>query len=284
MNLIIDCGSTKAEWAIIKDKKLLKRFVTDGFNPNYTDKNNILSITLNELSYKPFIQDITDLFYYGSGCADEQNCEIIKEFLLSIFFKAKITVNSDILSACHALLGNKKGIACILGTGSNSCCYDGGKIVENAVSLGYILGDDGGGDYIGKTLIRDYFYGKMPLELRKEFENEYDINVKSFVNTLYHEIQPAKYLGSFAVFAGKHQNNSYIEKLCNQCFDDFIKNFILRFKSCYDYEINFVGSVAYHFQNILKKRLTSYGLKTGKILKDPMPGLIDYYTRIPSLI
>lgn len=284
MNLIIDCGSTKAEWTIIKGKELLKRFVTDGFNPNYTDKNNILSIILNKLVYKSFIQDITNVFYYGSGCADEQNCKIIKEILSSIFFKAKIMVNSDILSACHALFGNKKGIACILGTGSNSCRYDGEKIVENAVSLGYMLGDDGGGDYIGKTLIRDYSYGKMPLELCKEFENEYNINVKSFVNTLYHEIQPAKYLGSFAVFAGKHQNNSYIEKLCNRCFDDFIENFILCFKSCYDYEISFVGSVAYYFQYILKKRLTFYGLKTRKILKNPMSGLIDYYTRIPSLI
>ena len=176
MKLIIDCGSTKADWVIVKGDKTIKKFQTEGFNPNYTDKKNISSIITNEVGYKSYIQDITEIFFYGTGCGKTQNCNLIHELLKSVFDKADIFVTHDIMAACHALFGNNKGIAYILGTGSNSCYYDGDNIVEKAVSLGYIIGDDGSGSHIGKELLRAYFYKEMPDELSYIFEKEYNIN------------------------------------------------------------------------------------------------------------
>ena len=143
MKLIIDCGSTKADWVILNGNNIVLSFNTEGFNPNYTDKDTISSIVLNNTSYQTYIQGITDIYFYGTGCGNQDNCNIIKDIFQSIFFNAKISVTHDLMAACHALFGDKNGIACILGTGSHSCHYDGEEIVNKAVSLGYIIGDDG---------------------------------------------------------------------------------------------------------------------------------------------
>lgn len=279
MKLIIDCGSTKADWVIVKGDKTTKKFQTEGFNPNYTDKKNISSIITNEVGYKSYIQDITEIFFYGTGCGKTQNCNLIYELLKSVFDKADIFVTHDIMAACHALFGNNKGIACILGTGSNSCYYDGENIVEKAVSLGYIIGDDGSGSHIGKELLRAYFYKEMPDELSYIFEKEYDIDIMSIIDKIYHNSQPSKYLASFSKFAFDNINHEYIKKLCKNCFDEFIRHFVLIYNSREDKEVSFVGSIAYYFQDILKECLENQGLKLGKVIKNPIEGLVEYHSR-----
>ena len=277
MKLIIDCGSTKADWVILNGNNIVSSFNTEGFNPNYTDKNAISSIVLNNISYQDYIQYITDVYFYGTGCGNHENCTIIKDIFQSIFVNAKIYVTHDMMAACHALLGNKEGVACILGTGSNSCHYDGKEIISKAVSLGYIVGDEGSGNHIGKQLLRDYFYKKMPSELSDKFEKEHDADISSVIDNLYHKTQASKYLASFSKFAYENKENEYIKSICSRCFDEFIECFILRYGMSKDTKIGFVGSIAYYFQDLLSERLENHGLGIGNIIKNPIEGLIEYH-------
>lgn len=279
MKLIIDCGSTKADWVILNGNNIVLSFNTEGFNPNYTDKDTISSIVLNNTSYQTYIQDITDIYFYGTGCGNQENCNIIKDIFQPVFFNAKISVTHDLMAACHALFGDKNGIACILGTGSHSCHYDGEKIVNKAVSLGYIIGDEGSGNHIGKQLLRDYFYNKMPTELSQKFEKEYDTNIASVIDNIYHKTQTSRYLASFSKFAYEYKEHDYIKAICSQCLDEFIEYFILRYETSKDMKIGFVGSIAYYFQDILNERLENQGLKISKIVKNPIEGLIEYHSR-----
>ena len=279
MKLIIDCGSTKADWVIINDKNIVVSFQTEGFNPNYTDKKYISSIILNETRYNPYIQEITDIFFYGSGCGKEENCTIVKDILTSVFSDAEVNVTHDMLAACHAILGNKEGIACILGTGANSCFYDGKEITEKSISLGYVLGDEGSGNHIGKKITHDYFYKLMPEDLLKKFEKDYNIHTSDFIENIYHKNQVSKYLAEFSKFAYANIEHDYIKNLCSECFDEFIEYYIIKFKPTANAEIGFVGSIAYYFQDILSQRLKDKGLKINKIVKNPIEGLIDYHSQ-----
>ena len=279
MKLIIDCGSTKSDWVIINDKNIVISFQTEGFNPNYTDKKYISSIILNNTIYNPYIQEITEVFFYGSGCGKEENCALIKDILASVFTNAKIDVTHDMLAACHALLGNKNGIACILGTGSNSCFYNGNEITEKSISLGYIIGDEGSANHIGKKIVHDYFYKIMPDDLSVKFESEYSINISEFIENIYHKNQVSRYLAEFSKFAYANKEHDYIKNLCSKYFDEFIEYFILKFNPTTDTEIGFVGSIAYYFQDTLSERLEDKGLKISKIVKNPIEGLIDYYSQ-----
>lgn len=278
MKLIIDCGSTKADWVILNGNDIVLSFNTEGFNPNYTDKNTISSIVLSNTLYKPYIQDITDIYFYGTGCGNQDNCSLIENVFKSIFLNANIIVTHDLMAACHALFGDKEGIACILGTGSHSCRYDGNEIIDKAVSLGYIIGDEGSGNHIGKQLLRDYFYKKMPAELSEMFEKEYDINITSVIDNIYHKTQASRYLASLSRFAYENKKHDYIKVICSKCFDEFIEYFILKYETPKDLEIGFVGSIAYYFQDILNERLENQGLKSSKIIKNPIEGLIEYHS------
>ena len=279
MKLIIDCGSTKADWVIINGKNTVASFKTEGFNPNYNDKKYISSIILDNAIYTLYIQEITDVFFYGSGCGKEENCALIKDILASVFTNAKIDVTHDMLAACHALLGNRNGISCILGTGSNSCFYDGNEITEKSISLGYVIGDEGSANQIGKKIIHDYFYKIMPDDLSVKFESEYSINISDFIENIYHKNQVSRYLAEFSKFAYANKEHDYIKNLCSKCFDEFIEYFILKFKPTSNTEIGFVGSIAYYFQDILSERLEDKGLNISRIVKNPIEGLIDYYSQ-----
>lgn len=279
MKLIIDCGSTKADWVILKGDDVVESFTTDGFNPNYTDKDTISSIILNEPSYKPYVHNITNVIFYGSGCGNIENCNFLKDILSSIFICSKVEVTHDMMAACHAVSGNKNGIVCILGTGSNSCLYDGKQIVDKTVSLGYMLGDEGSGSHLGKTLLRDYFYGNIPKELAEKFKKEYRIELRTFVDNVYHKSHCSKYLASFSRYISENIGHDYMKSVCHKCFNEFINCHITRYENFYEYEISFVGSIAYYFQDILKECLEDRGLKLGKVLKSPIEGLIKYHRR-----
>lgn len=278
MKLIIDAGSTKMEWILMDGNEVKTRFQTEGFNPNYSDRQCLVE-TCRGASLPNGIQSI---HYYGTGCGNEQNCQIIKEVFQGRFPDAEIHVTHDLMAACHAVLGHEKGIACILGTGSNSCLYDGENIIEKAVSLGYLLGDEGSGMHIGREVVRAYFYGFMPEELRQQFDTTHHLELKDFIQQLYHDEQPSKYLASFAKFAGEYQNHPFIHDLVKNCFKAFIGASILRFKGCQEMKVSFVGSVAYHFQGVLKKSLADYGLTMGDVMQAPAEGLIRYYQNLPA--
>ena len=279
MRLIIDAGSTKMEWILLDGEMVKNRFTTEGFNPNYSDRHDLEKMVSSvETCHGASLQQtIQSIHYYGTGCVSERNCHIIKEVFQPHFPNALIHVTHDLMAACHAVLGHEKGIACILGTGSNSCVYDGEHIVERAVSLGYLIGDDGGGVHIGKEVVRSYFYGFMPEDLRQRFDAAYLLELKDLIRCLYHENQPSKYLASFAKFAGENQAHPYMRSLVKGCFKVFIEAFVLRYSECKSLKISFIGSVAFHFQDILEESLTDYGLTMGRVMQAPAEGLVRYH-------
>jgi len=303
MILIIDSGSTKMGWILLDGQKVAAHFVTKGFNPNYADiqflenlivdaeKTHLTSSNYHFVASQETIStdarrdkssslqvEIHSIHYYGTGCGSEQNCQLIKGVFQQHFPQAEIAVTHDLMAACHALLGHEKGIACILGTGSNSCVYDGENITERAVSLGYLVGDEGSGMHIGREVVKSYFYGFMPDGLKQQFEAAYHPDLKVFIDKLYHDGQPSRYLATFAKFAGEHQNEPFIRALVERCFDEFIKAFILRFGDYKSLKVNFVGSVAYHFRDILKETLETSKIKVGEIMASPTDGLVRYYS------
>ena len=284
MKLIIDAGSTKMEWILLDGDVVKQRFQTEGFNPNYAERQCLEDMVsfVETQCFASQKTEIQSIHYYGTGCGNEQNCLLIKEVFLHHFPNAEIHVTHDLMAACHAVLDHEKGIACILGTGSNSCVYDGADIIEKAVSLGYMVGDEGSGMHIGREVVRAYFYGFMPEDLRKKFEETYHLELKGFIQHLYHEDQPSKYLASFAKFAGENQSHPYIQALVKGCFKAFVEAFVLRYEGCQSLKISFIGSVAFHFNDLLKESLSDYGLTMGEIMQAPAEGLIRYYQSLPA--
>ena len=278
MQLIIDAGSTKTEWILLDWNVVKQRFLTEGFNPNYADKQCLVDMC-HGVSLPNGIQSI---HYYGTGCGNERNCQTIKEVFQSLFPDAEIHVTHDLMAVCHAVLGRERGIACILGTGSNACVYDGEDIDEKAVSLGFLIGDEGSGMHIGREVVRSYYYGFMPEELRQQFDAIYHLDLKDFIQHLYHDDHPSKYLASFAKFAGERQDVPFIHDLVKGCFKAFIEVAVCRFEGCKTMKVSFVGSVAYHFQNILKETLSDYGLTLGDVMQAPAEGLIRYHQSLPA--
>jgi N-acetylglucosamine kinase-like BadF-type ATPase len=292
MKLIIDAGSTKMEWILLDGKTVKTRFTTEGFNPNYSDIQALERLVETRFIASPndesvFLRrdesaSLQQVCYYGTGCGSEKNCQLIEEVFQNRFPKAEIHVTHDLMAVCHAVLGHEKGIACILGTGSNSCVYDGEDIAEKAVSLGYLVGDEGSGSHIGRAVVRAYFYGFMPADLQQQFDTTYHLELRDFIQNLYHNEQPSKYLASFAEFAGTYQKHPYIHDLVKDCFKAFIEAFVCRYSDYKSVKISFVGSIAYHFQDILKESLADFGLTMGEVLKTPAEGLIRYHQTLPA--
>lgn len=276
MITIVDCGATKSEWVFIDGEKIVERYVTDGFNPNFCSLDLLSSITLENISNNIDIKDITNVYYYGSGCGNFINIVKIKNLLSGIFNESKVEVFSDVLAACHALFGNDHGIACILGTGSNACLYDGEKVIKNATSLGYILGDEGSGCHIGKNIVHDYFYGIMPADLSEKFNEKYQLTRDSLIETVYKSSQPSRYLAAFTKFASENIEYQYIIDIVTKCFDDFTQFYILPFNV--SEKAGFVGSTAFYFQEILRNCLLKNGIVLGEIIQSPMDGLIKFYS------
>lgn len=278
MILICDCGSTKAEWVLLDGDNVAKRFITNGFNPNFTDNETIKGI-VNEA--KNFIdnQDVEKVFFYGSGCGSEAN-KIKVAMIFAIEFKINdIEVYPDTLGACHALFGKDSGIACILGTGSNACVYDGEKITQSVASLGFMIGDEGSGCHIGKRIVHDYFLGIMPENLRMKFDEKYHLDRERFLKRVYQGEQPSRYLAEFTKFASENIDNQYIRYIVGDCFEAFVSSSFRAERSEAEKSpaVGFVGSIAFVFQDILLQVLEKHDIKCSKILKNPMDGLVDFY-------
>lgn len=277
MILICDCGSTKAEWVLLERNTVVKRFITNGFNPNYTD-NSTMNDIVKEVSDSIDNQDVNNTFFYGSGCGSAANQVRVKLIISKFFNKSNVEVYPDTLGACHALFGNNPGVACILGTGSNACVYDGDNITQSVVSLGFMLGDEGSGCHIGKRIVHDYFLGLMPEDLRMKFDAKYHLDRDVFLKKVYQGQQPSRYLAEFCKFAGENIDNQYVKKAVSSCFEGFINNLnVGTWRAASVQNVSFVGSVAYNFKDILTECLDNHRIKCGKILQCPMDGLIEFY-------
>ncbi|MFA8300257.1 MAG: hypothetical protein ACEPOV_08860 [Hyphomicrobiales bacterium] len=277
MILIADSGSTKTDWVVLHKNKPLEHFYTDGFNPYYFGSDRFLEILEKQLLTQMPELHISSVHFYGSGCSIPENKETISLPLRKAFPNAHIEVWHDLLGACHALLGHKRGIACILGTGSNSCLYDGQDVIENVPSLGYLYGDEGGGIYIGKRFLRDYMTGYLPVEISKAFEDEYHLTIKDILKESYNNPSPNKFLARFPKFVNKYIENEYLHRLVASCFEEFFEEQVKRYTEYKDVTVNFVGSIAFFFEDILKEVAVKEGITVDVIHQKPMSGLIKYY-------
>ncbi len=277
IKLIADCGATKAEWCLLSNNKK-KTIITQGISPYFLTTEQITELLLKELKPKLKNVEVGEVFYYGTGCANPANAKSVKKAVSKIFAGAKVEVNHDLVAAARALCGRKKGIACILGTGSNSCYYDGKKIVKNSPGLGYVLGDEGSGAYLGKRVIQYYLYGTFDDELRGRFDLNYTTNAAEILENVYKKPLPNRYLASFAKFLAENRGHYMIENIIEDGLNDFFFNHLCKYRETWTLPIHFAGSVAFGFQDVLKQLCDSYEFELGKVMKNPMDGLIEYHS------
>lgn len=276
MILIADSGSTKTHWVVISDKHERQDFYSEGINPYFVDDQMINSIVAT--CFMGFeVGQVDEVIFYGAGCANLTKCTVVEMGLSSVFYNAKFQVYSDLLAAAHAIFGNKPGIPCILGTGSNAAVYNGKDFSNKIQSLGYLLGDEGSGSYIGKMLLQQYFRGEMPADLRIEFEAKFEIEVPEVLDRIYKKPFPNRYLASFTPFVSDHQQSKYIQEIVRSAFRDFVKYQLSSLKIEEELTIGFVGSIAYYFQEILKEELTKEGYSLSQIIKEPIHKLVEYH-------
>ncbi|MFC0775779.1 N-acetylglucosamine kinase [Terrimonas alba] len=277
VKLIADSGATKAEWSLITNGKR-KTFLTQGISPYFLNQAEISALLLKELKPKLKNIQVDEIYYYGTGCASAENAKLMKKAIRAVFPEAAIDVNHDLLAAARALCGNQKGIACILGTGSNSCYYSGKKIVTNSPGLGYVLGDEGSGAYLGKRVLQYYLYNTFDDELRGRFDVTYLTNAAEILENVYKNPLPNRYLASFVMFLAENRGHYMIENIIEDCLNDFFFTHLCKYKEIWSHPVNFVGSVAFGFKDVLEELCHSYEFELGKVLKKPMSGLIEYHS------
>jgi N-acetylglucosamine kinase-like BadF-type ATPase len=277
MKIIADSGSTKTHWIVIQEKGKFKSFYSQGINPYFLNVDEMVHIIKECFSGFP-TEEVKEVYFYGAGCSLQEKCSQVQVSLAKVFSKANIETNSDLLAAAHALFGRQSGVACILGTGSNAAVYDGEKFTNKIQSLGYLLGDEGSGSYIGRQLVQSYFRKEMPKELRAEFAKEFNLDSKEVLESVYKQPFPNRYLASFALFASKHTKDKFIINIVRLSFCDFIKYQLDTLSFNKELPIGFVGSIAFYFQDILKEELESKGYILASVLKNPIESLEVFYS------
>lgn len=282
MILVADGGSTKVDWvAIDHHKNEVFRTSTLGLNPNVVSSLELQSRLDSSKELKTHKNDITEIYFYGAGLGTSTPIKILREIFESFFPNAqKITVEEDILGAVYASAKNEEAIVCILGTGANSCFYDGKTIECIAPSLGYIIMDEASGNYFGKRLLRDYFYKKMPADIASEFNEEFDLTPDVIKHNLYKVDNPNKYLASYAKFMFNHQNDSYIKQLVKKGFNTFFNYHVLNYGKPKNTPIYFIGSIAFYFGDLLKEVAKENGVEITGIIGKPIDNLIEYHKEI----
>jgi N-acetylglucosamine kinase-like BadF-type ATPase len=278
MILIADGGSTKADWiAINKDKKEAFRVRTLGLNPEVITDIELKNRIVNMFQLIQIKKDVTEIYFYGAGCGTPVALKILKDVLESIFINAKVSVAEDMLAAVYAASGNKPAIVCILGTGSNSCYYDGQDIHIKAASLGFIIMDEASGNYFGKRLLRAYYYERMPKGIAEKFENQFNLEADFIKKNLYREQNPNMYLANFAQFMFEFKEDKYIKKIIKKGFQEFFKYRILPFEKGMETPLYFIGSIAFYFRDILEEVASKYKLKVTDVIQRPIDNLLEYH-------
>jgi len=278
MLLIADSGATKTAFILLdKARNIVGEYNTMGFSPLFHSATTISTALCAHEKLSYYANAIQTVHYFGAGCSSTDRINKISTAFSAVFTSATINVRHDMYAAALATCHDEAGIACILGTGSNSCYFDGSEVSELTPALDYVLGDEGSGTQLGKALLRSYLYRQLPNDLKTAFEARYTVNKEIVLEHVYQSSHPKKYLASFAQFIDDHQSHPYLAALAKRCFDEFLVNHILIYPQHQQVPIHFVGSVAYHFRNILGRCLSEAGLKRGKIVKSPIYELVAYF-------
>lgn len=276
MYIIADAGSTKIDWRLIFEDGAVKGITTPGVNPVLMTEDEITEAFLSKADRFAAAKDAANVYFYGAGILSEEVKAKMCRSLKRLFPKAECFAASDMLAAARALCGRRPGIACILGTGSNCCLFDGENIGDNVPAGGFILGDEAGGAYFGKRLVSDYIKGLLPAAIEQEFRKRYNLDYPTVVQKVYKEQMPSRWLASFSEFIYEFRHHPYIVKMLSNGFDEFLRRNVMRYDT-QKYAVNFTGSVAFYYKDILEKSLASFGMKPGRIVRTPMDGLIAYH-------
>ncbi|MBS1647200.1 MAG: hypothetical protein JST67_07660 [Bacteroidetes bacterium] len=282
MTILVDSGSTKTTWVLLNKKEKLAQCSTQGYSPSVQTTDTIKNLMQAELP-DSFLQEKDNaslrIFYYGTGCSTPHKIQIVQQALQGIFSKAHIEVQHDLYAAALALCGHQAGIACILGTGSNSCYFDGNKIQENVPSLGYFFGDQGSGSYIGKALLQQYLEETLPADLQKKFSEIPSFQKEFILEGVYKNAMPQRFLASYTKIVSEHIEHVFMQQLVKKCFRDFLNYQVEQYSMHKKLLIHFVGSVAFYFQKQMEEVLQEKNLNIGTVLQSPMEGLIRHHTK-----
>ncbi len=276
MILIADSGSTKTTWCLLNITSGDSSFVnTAGINPFYQDEKAIVETLEREFDSPE--RNFESLFFYGAGCANPSVIGIVKNALAHFFTSHHTEVAGDLMAAARALCGHTEGIACILGTGSNSCHYDGREIIKNVSPLGFILGDEGSGAIIGKKLLSDVLKNQLPESVIKAFFDKYELNAPDILDHIYKKPFPNRFAAQFAHFIFENIEEPSLEKIVTDAFDDFFRRNIMQYDLASTLPVHFTGGIAWHFEKQLRRVAETFNVTVGQISQDPMPGLIQYH-------
>ncbi len=280
MILIADGGSTKADWiALDEHKEEAFRVRTLGLNPAVVSEEELHNRIINMFQLIQVKNEVTNIYFYGAGCGTPHAQKILHDVMKNIFVNAEVVVEEDMLAAVYAATGKEPAMVAILGTGSNSCYYDGQKMHMRVASLGYVLMDEASGNYFGKRLIRDYYYGLMPKYIVQKFEKDFNLDADVLKKNLYREPNPNMYLASFAQFMFEFKEEKYVRRLMKRGFEKFFRYRILPYELGPETPIYFIGSIAHYFREILDAVAEKNGLKITGVIQRPIDNLIDYHRK-----
>jgi N-acetylglucosamine kinase-like BadF-type ATPase len=261
----------------MEEQRIVTTVQTAGMNPYFISSETVEAILKADLVPNLPADFVKEIYFYGSGCSTENNNNMLRDAMMLFFRKAAISVYHDILGAARSLLGRKKGIACILGTGCNACYYDGEEVFSNVPSLGYLFGDEGAGSNLGKIFMEKYLKDKLPTEIKAEFEKAYGLSLEDILNALYNRPFPNRFLASFSEFIGPRKDHPFFHTLVKKSFQSFIDEQIKKYPGYKRLPISFVGSIAWYYRDILLEASIENNLNVGTILKSPMEGLVTFH-------
>ena len=281
MILIIESGSTKSDWVLVDNGKVAQKFKTMGFNPFFHNETIIFNSIRQNSDINVISKAVTQVFFYGAGCSSEEMNSIVVKALSRIFINANVHVDHDLLACALATYNGKPSISCILGTGSNSCFFDGDNIIEYVPALGYILGDEGSGSYYGKKLLADYLYNKLPKEIHKEFEQTFKLDKNDIFDNVYMKPHANVFLASFMRFLSKFKEHEYVDNMLKRGMKHFMENHVCCYGNYRELKVHFIGSMSFVFQEQLKYAANELDVSLGSILKNPIDSLVLYHINNP---
>lgn len=278
MIIVADSGGSKIEWRFLKKDGSIGQAHSPGFNPYYQPIDHLYTIIEEHLVPK-IDEPVDKIFLYAAGVSSDKNAKVIEDAFAKYWPKAHLEIGWDLLAAARALCGRERGIACILGTGSNSCLYDGEKIIDNVANLGWILADEGSGTSIGKRFIFDYFRKEMPEKIAEQFHQRFPFTREEVLEKVYKDEKPSAFLASFTRFIFQHLDDPYCYKLIYNSFAEFYQNNVMKYDDYKNTKVHFTGSVAFYFSDILRQVANDKGITVKNILEGPIAGLTLYHQK-----
>ena len=278
MILIADSGSTKTDWCVVENGELVQQIFTKGTNPFFQSEEEISNEIATALLPELKTDEFDAVYFYGAGCGFPDKIEIVHRAISKqLKVKGNVEVATDMLAAARGLCGREAGIACIMGTGSNSCYYDGENIVANVSPLGFILGDEGSGACLGKLMVGDLLKNQMTPDLKEKFLKQFDLTPADIIDRVYRKPFPNRFLASLSPFLAQNINEPCVHELVLNSFKAFFKRNIMQYENYQNLKVNLIGSVAFYYKEVLAEAAEAMGIQLGTIIQSPMEGLIKYH-------